>query len=235
MKFERFEYKFAIDPTIAQKIKFNLTSNMEIDTNAKNMSGYNVHSIYFDDIYLNDFRNKQDALLVRGKFRLRSYDQITPLNKNVFLEYKGKHGDFVIKERQIISDDMLDNLLSGTPLQSYYNNLSKSFSFDVLKDLILRPTLKPLSIVTYNRFPLVGKTDNRIRVTFDTDIRSSGYNKNYTNFSLKPMRGGLTVIELKFYKDLPNYLHNVIKKYNLQRLSNSKAEFSFLENGIRYV
>lgn len=235
MKFERFEYKFAVDPTIAMKIRFDLASSMELDTNAKIKSGYSVHSIYFDDIYLNDFRNKQDALLVRGKFRLRSYNQITPLNKNVFLEYKGKYGDFVIKERQIISENILDSLLSGTPLQSYYNNLSENFSFTVLKDLILRPTLKPLSIVTYNRLPLVGKIDNRIRVTFDTDIRSSGYNKNYTNFSLKPMRGGLTVIELKFCKDLPSFLHNVIKKYNLQRLSHSKAEFSFVENGIRYV
>ncbi len=39
MKFERFEYKFAVDPTIAMKIRFDLASSMELDTNAKIKSG----------------------------------------------------------------------------------------------------------------------------------------------------------------------------------------------------
>ena len=235
MKFKRFEYKFIVDPVIALKISADLLNDMEIDSYAKCTSGYNVHSIYFDDFYLNDFRNKQDALLIRGKFRLRSYKNISQSNKNVFLEYKGKYGDFVIKERQIISENIVNEILSGVPIFSFFNDISKDFSYYVLKDLFLRPTLKPLSIVTYDRLPMVDKMDSRVRVTFDTNIRSSVFMKNYSNFSLRPMRGGNTVIELKFHKDLPRFLHLMIKKYNLQRLSNSKAEFSFVENGIRYV
>ncbi len=235
MKFERFEYKFIVDPVIAGKISSDLANDMEVDSYAKCTSGYDVHSIYFDDFYLNDFRNKQDALLIRGKFRLRSYKHISQFNKNVFLEYKGKYGDFVIKERQIISEIIVNKILSGVPMFSFFNEISANFSCHVLKDLLLRPTLKPLSIVTYDRLPMVDKIDKRVRVTFDTNIRSSVFMKNYHNLSLRPMRGGHTVIELKFYKDLPRFLHLIIKKYNLQRLSHSKAEFSFVENGIRYV
>jgi hypothetical protein len=44
------------------------------------------------------------------------------------------------------------------------------------------------------------------------------------------MRGGLAVLELKFERQLPLAINNLIKDFDMVRVSNSKAVFSIAEN-----
>ena len=99
----------------------------------------------------------------------------------------------------------------------------------------MRPTLKPLTIVSYDRTAFILKIDDRIRLTIDSDIRSKRYVGPYNRKDLFSMRGGLSVMELKFEKDLPKIINEAIKKLDMVRVSNSKAEFSFEENAIHWI
>lgn len=49
------------------------------------------------------------------------------------------------------------------------------------------------------------------------------------------MRGGKSIMELKFEKDLPKIINETIKQLNMTRVSNSKAEFSFEENAVHWI
>jgi len=233
MKLERFEFKFAVESVIAEKFYNDISNFINYDSHSKK-GFYRVDSIYFDDHVLKDFHDKQNALLKRGKFRFRAYENFSR-SKKFFLEYKGKHGDFVIKERITIGKDIVQKVLNGNYINSFYNYLiDKKMTPEIIAEFIKRPTLKPLSIVSYQRSAFIDKNNPNVRITFDKNIKSSSFIKNYNDYSLHMMRGGLTIIELKFERELPTYMHNAIKNFEFQRVSNSKAEFSFSENNIIY-
>ena len=233
MKFERFEFKFSEEHVKLIDFLNRIEFSMKKDPYCAD-GPYTVDSIYFDCKFLKDFHDKQNALLVRGKFRLRAYGNIFHAKK-VFLEYKGKHGDFVIKERIEITSEMVKMILNGAPISTILGKNINGFSYSVARELLMRPTLKPLTIVSYDRTAFILKIDDRIRLTIDSDIRSKRYVGPYNRKDLFSMRGGLSVMELKFEKDLPKIINEAIKKLDMVRVSNSKAEFSFEENAIHWI
>lgn len=233
MKFSRFEFKFSEELVVAQKFIKTLMPYLQLDPFSQNGS-YRVDSIYFDCHALKDFRDKQDALLARGKFRLRSYGNITN-QKDVYLEYKGKVGDFVIKDRIQISRNLVDEILMGIPLIDVLGDRVLDFSPVIVKELIKRPTLKPLTIVSYDRSAYFYIHDDRVRLTHDSNVSSASFSPYYKRKDLNPMRGGRSVIELKFLKSLPSIFNQHIKYLGLSRVSNSKAEFSFTENFVKWI
>ena len=72
-------------------------------------------------------------------------------------------------------------------------------------------------------------------MTLDSDIRSKRYAGLYDRKDLYSMRGGKSIMELKFEKDLPKIINETIKQLNMTRVSNSKAEFSFEENAVHWI
>jgi hypothetical protein len=232
MKFSRFEFKFAEERVVATKF-VNSFGDYLVPDSYSHSGPYRVDSIYFDCHSLKDFNDKQNALLVRGKCRLRAYGNIFDSN-NVFLEYKGKQGDFVTKERILLNEISLKRVLQGIPLSDALGDQLLEFSPKIIKEVVRRPTLRPLSIVSYDRAAFFFKHDQRIRMTLDTNIMSSSFKPYYKKLDLSNMRGGKSVIELKFLKALPVFVNDQIKHFGLSRVSNSKAEFSFSENSIRW-
>ena len=233
MKFERFEFKFSEEHVKLIDFINRIDFSMKKDLYCAN-GPYTVDSIYFDCKSLKDFHDKQNALLVRGKFRLRAYGNIFHAKK-VFLEYKGKQGDFVIKERIEISSEKVKMILNGSPISTILGRDIKGFSYSVMRELLMRPTLRPLTVVSYNRAAFIFKIDERVRLTIDSDIRSKKYVGLYDRKDLYSMRGGKSIMELKFEKDLPKIINETIKQLNMTRVSNSKAEFSFEENAIHWI
>jgi len=233
VKFSRFEFKFSEERVVSSKFVKVLSPYLHLDPFSQNGS-YRVDSIYFDCHALKDFRDKQNALLERGKFRLRSYGNITS-QKVVFLEYKGKLGDFVVKDRIQLTRRMVDDILQGIPLVNVLEDRILEFSPKIIKELINRPTLKPLTIVSYDRSAYFYIHDDRVRITHDTHVVSGPFSPSYRRKDLNSMRGGRSVVELKFLNSLPAVFNQHIKHLGLSRVSNSKAEFSFTENNINWV
>ena len=161
---------------------------------------------------------------------MRAYGNVFKENE-VFLEYKGKHGDFVFKPRLKLSRQHLETILKQS-LWEFAITKDWRFDYAISKEALTRPTLSPKSIVSYFGAPYTYLLDHHVRITLDSAIKTGPYKQNYDRNNLNLFRGGRSVLEIKFRNSLPVVIHHAIKEFNLQRQSNSKAALSFSENGI---
>jgi hypothetical protein len=227
--FSRFEFKFVEEAQKLCDFMASLSDFIEYDENSKGLdNGYRVDSIYFDCSRLKDYADKEEALFKRGKFRLRSYGNIFTTDP-VFLEYNGKIGDYVAKERLSLSR-VDTNVILNTSMFDFFSKRLWSWQKDIVKEGLFRPTLYPKTIVSYYRKAAFFAYDRRVRLTLDTNVRANQYKKSYHREGLFPLRGGLAVLEIKFDKKMPMVLNERIKSFGLARKSNSKAALSFSEN-----
>jgi len=219
--FQRFEWKYIIDRFTANKIyKELLLYKMDIDPFAIDMPNnfYVVNSIYFDSPTLKCYYDKMAGIKNRFKLRVRFYNDIKE-DSFLFLEIKKKVDAIVIKERLKINYN-IDKKIS---FDSFNLNKSSILSdeqntFDRFSFLKKRYSMKPLVGVKYKRKPLVGRFDNKIRITFDYDLKS--YDPRMPNV-LSGIDNNV-IMEVKYNNTMPSWLKIIINKYNLNRDAYSK-------------
>ena len=90
----RHELKYLIDRGACLELRERLSALLRPDAHASG-GGYEVRSLYFDDIYASAYTDKTSGLLRREKFRLRIYDGDDGCIK---LERKAKFGALCRKE-----------------------------------------------------------------------------------------------------------------------------------------
>ena len=105
----RHELKYSIDCGACALLRERLGAVMRPDTHA-GAGGYEVRSLYFDDMYGSAYSDKSAGLLRREKFRLRIYDGDDGCIK---LERKAKVGALCHKESERLSRASYDALLAG--------------------------------------------------------------------------------------------------------------------------
>ncbi len=219
--FQRYEFKYYLPKTKADKLLPVLLNHMKWDPYIENNSEnyYQVNSLYFDTFNFGCFWDKESGVSYRKKLRFRFYDDIER-GKDVFLEIKRKHDALVIKDRirlyvRDCSNNHLDKKLSEL--------LRGDKTNDFLKEIIWfkkRNSLKPNIYISYKRKALVGKNNNGLRVTFDYDIKAGLTNEiNHRPCKLKEVYPNTVVLELKYNNIMPIWMHWIIQKYQLQRIS----------------
>ena len=105
----RHELKYSIDRGACALLRERLGAVMRPDAHA-GAGGYEVRSLYFDDMYGSAYGDKSAGLLRREKFRLRIYDGDDGCIK---LERKAKVGALCHKESERLSRASYDALLAG--------------------------------------------------------------------------------------------------------------------------
>ena len=105
----RHELKYSIDRGACALLRERLGAVMRSDAHA-GAGGYEVRSLYFDDMYGSAYSDKSAGLLRREKFRLRIYDGDDGCIK---LERKAKVGALCHKESERLSRASYDALLAG--------------------------------------------------------------------------------------------------------------------------
>lgn len=230
----RYEYKYLVSNEIIDKIRNEVTQFMELDNFAKQHSNgqYTVRSIYYDSPQFECYKEKQDGVKIRNKYRIRGYD--TPSGKSItFLEIKHKDTNCISKSR--------------APL--YYVNVAKSLYTRRVDDYVLTfsgkdiekkdarkflyyyylKKLHPAILIIYDREAFMGKFDKSFRLTFDKNLRSSIYpslNQLYSDENVKVLMKNHFILEVKFYGTLPNWIKMLVSKYNLDRRALSKYTMS---------
>lgn len=223
LTFSRFEYKYYVPSFIADEIAHYLKGMADIDPYNKDGKFYSVSSVYFDTPDFMFFKDKYDGFSRRVKIRIRSYEDNFFDAQNYFFEIKYKNINKIYKERVPITRDAA----------FYY--LDKHF--DVAHNPLLEKIralhdfqcLTPKILVRYRRLSFYDKyikfkisIDKNIQVAADVDFDNSP--NDYLD-----LLGDYSVLELKFDKELPIYVINLLSKYNLQRESISKYGFSVLK------
>jgi len=224
----RFELKYVIDDALVRPLRDFALTYLEHDEHAKpeNNWEYFVHSLYLDSRALMLCRATMHSHKNRFKLRIRFYDE-SP-DSPVFFEIKRRNSEVILKQRAAVRREAVDRILGGDwPRRS---DLFKTGDEDlgaVERFCSLRDTIHAIGqvYVSYIREAYVTPNDNSVRMTFDRRIYAipweGGLTLESTHPPLFPNIGG-TVLELKFTNRFPSWMRQMVRVFDLERVSMAK-------------
>lgn len=180
--------------------------------------GYAIRSLYFDSLDERDYQEKVDGIELRRKLRLRIYD---PAADFAMLEMKQKEGIYQKKRSLRIARADAEALVRGC----YDSLLSYPDPFAAeCYGLMTMWCYRPKTIVEYRRLAYIAR-ENKIRITFDRDIRANEACCDLfsPNLNLYPVLDPFNlVLEVKYNGFLLSYIKDLVNGANRSELSVSK-------------
>lgn len=213
----RHEYKHFITyqdyVIISQRLKHLATQDKHVGADGT----YRVRSLYFDNLSDKALREKIDGTDRREKFRIRYYNDDTSF---IRLEKKSKIHGLCEKISAPLSKEEVISICHGDTdflLQS---------DRELLRELYAKmqyQMLRPRVIVDYKREPYVYGPGN-VRVTFDSDIRTSLYRNSLFEQELLTVPAGEDniLMEVKYDAFLPEIMQMAVRVPNRQAQAFSK-------------
>ncbi|WP_261291301.1 polyphosphate polymerase domain-containing protein [Paraclostridium sordellii] len=180
--------------------------------------GYRIRSLYFDSLNDDDYYAKINGEEVRKKIRLRIYDTKTD---KVKLEIKRKINISQRKETVTITrEDAIKLINMDYSVLLKYNNDIANSAYNIMTMGQYRPAV----LVDYNRIAYI-HTENNIRVTLDSDIRSNEFDFNMfsEDVSMTPIVDYYNaVLEVKFDGELFCWISQALADLDTTNRSLSK-------------
>ncbi|MBT3979832.1 MAG: polyphosphate polymerase domain-containing protein [Bacteriovoracaceae bacterium] len=215
----RFEIKYVIPGTLANSIVKDLAPFCIPDPNSVDQKGfYDIYSLYYDSPNLAWYFEKIDGKKKRKKLRVRYYGSIDV--KKAFIEIKRKDILTVSKERIEIDAKDINRRIFNPTTAEIDGSLTQQKIYSYSKFYQLQPKV----LIKYTRQAFIGRSDPRLRITFDTNLKCS---KMYPNSDMieptKKMISPLnTILEIKFNTAHPKWLRSICEKYSLNPTRVSK-------------
>ena len=197
--------------------------------NNQGISQYEVRSIYFDSKSFSCYAEKHEGIMLRRKFRIRGYNDMTP-DSWVVMEIKRKIQARQKKYRSRVRFKDIDKLLRNGNLHKYIITNGEDgtdikdagkFMYHIKKNQFI-----PTCLVVYEREAYLGKLDNGVRITFDKNIRSRLYppvSTLYDDDGLKLLFKNHFILEIKYFRqDMPVWARSVVQEFRLRNDALSK-------------
>lgn len=213
----RAEKKFLINLEEFRNKSHYLNDLMMQDAH-NGMHGYMIRSLYFDTIYDDDFFEKIEGIETRRKIRLRCYE---PGSDFAMLEIKQKQGAAQVKRSLRLTRQDAESLICGK--YDVLLRYKEAFARECY-GLMQYKCYRPKTVVEYQRMAYIAK-ENRIRVTFDHNIRAteSCFDLFSDRLLLSPVMDQFhVVLEVKYNGFLLDYIRSFINSINKSELSVSK-------------
>jgi VTC domain-containing protein len=224
LRFGRFEYKYLIPDSARAHFEAVIAKFLQLDPNcaAASDSSYLVTSVYFDTRQLACYHEKQDGLLNRRKFRIRTYGP--PASGLQLLEEKGRRNSFSYKNRARVPPDLAAacfaadwRRLAAVDLDQLGDPFPKFVASGVRNDL------SPKVRVSYRRRAYVSGGGYRFRVTFDDQLTAAAAKELWSKPAfVRRAVPGRTIVEIKFEYQVPLWFIRLIESSELTRISVSK-------------
>ncbi|HBC46966.1 MAG TPA: hypothetical protein DEO84_02920 [candidate division Zixibacteria bacterium] len=230
MILNRLEYKYLVPNEELNDIRSEIRPFIRIDEYALNRDPieYTIRSIYFDTPAMSCYDEKIDGIKIRNKFRIRGYNELKE-NDIIFLEIKRKYNNFISKNRAPLYNHNLQDLFITKNVGKYIicpeNNEQNQDDARRFLYHYYAQKLSPTVLVVYEREAFFGRFNERVRITFDKNLRSADYavtNKLFSEHPLKPVFTRHFILELKFRGGMPQWARHIIGKFKLPRLAISK-------------
>lgn len=213
----RRELKYPIGEMDYYKVNDLFKRVLNPDPNNKEY-GYRIRSLYFDSLNDDDYYAKINGEEVRKKIRLRIYDTKTD---KVKLEIKRKINISQRKETVTITrEDAIKLINMDYSVLLKYNNDIANSAYNIMTMGQYRPAV----LVDYNRMAYI-HTENNIRVTLDSDIRSNEFDFNMfsEDVSMTPIVDYYNaVLEVKFDGELFCWISQALADLDTTNRSLSK-------------
>lgn len=210
--FKRHEIKYLI--TINQYINLinYLSDKVEKDVFYKST----IYNVYYDTDNFELIRKSIEKPIYKEKLRIRSYDKPT-LDSSVYVELKKKYDHIVYKKREKIA---YKYVLNNSFLECVETQIDKEIKY--FNDFY--GGLTPKMFLSYEREAYYFKTDNQIRITFDTNIKYRTENVNLlpSISDIKLLPNNLVLMELKLPFSIPYDLAKYLSSEKIFKTSFSK-------------
>ncbi len=227
----RYEHKFLVPLWQADEIRRQIEPFCVMDPFSKKSptGSYLVTSLYLDTPHLGFYRQWELGAPHRFKLRVRRYgDEMG--ESPIFLELKERVEDMIMKQRTIVDiHEWVDRARFGA------GKSDKERAFTVRRD---RYRAQPMMLIRYERQAWKGANEAYARVTFDARVQ---YQRTDTlpnqGWTLEGDGGGWgasddvdtvdepdprILIEIKFERDVPRWMVNVMRSLEMVRRGYSK-------------
>ena len=215
----RVEDKYCCSMQEMYQMQRRLDMVLRADSNEKNMEGYSVISLYFDDIEDTCLTDTQEGINERLKYRIRIYNH--SLN-TIKLEVKEKKNNRVLKKSKCITEEEMKKLMCGQCIEDYSKPEDPAFLFNLA---IRTKGLRPKVIVAYERKAYVYDSGS-VRITFDRNVRTSretdafGTQEACYDF----LKGQDAVLEIKYDEFIPQFILQLLEANWMQQTAYSKYQ-----------
>jgi len=225
---QRFELKYLIDSTITPWVRDFVSSYLEPDEYGAHWPdlAYAVHTLYLDSDDLRTFHSSINGTKNRFKLRLRYYDDKP--GSPVFFEIKARQDNCILKQRCPVRREAVPLLIAGQlPEQSLLLSKEARHLVTLQRFNLLQQQLnaRPKVHNTYSREAWVSAHDNSLRVTMDRQVRMEPYfQANAVGRMAEPTRvfPEHVILELKFTTRFPEWLGEMVRRFNLMQFAASK-------------
>ncbi|MDB4938445.1 MAG: hypothetical protein JWP87_5417 [Labilithrix sp.] len=234
---ERYEHKFLVEERLVPEIRRFARTTSTIDKNARADGAYTIRSLYFDTSSLGLYAANEREQGHRFKVRARVYPDAP--TSDCFLEVKRRVIDVIVKTRAAVPCDRWRDALD-----------CDSATLDALPDRsraavlsfaskVHTHHLEPVLLVQYEREAYVSEVDSYARLTVDRNICVQQMSE--LDFTADPKRWrsvdhagqtqssrALAVLELKFERRPPAWMHAMVRSLELVRYTFSKYCYGIL-------
>ncbi len=218
-KHYRHELKFAVSYSDYLAIRDRLQKIMTPDPHADESGSYIIRSIYFDNSDDKALLEKINGIRKRERFRIRYHNDDLSF---ITLEKKMKINDLCLKYDAQITEEELRKILAGD------TEFMKTHPENLVRELYVKmiwQNLRPRVLVSYMREPYIYKAGN-VRVTFDYNIRTSLYRKDFLTAKETDISATETpqdmILEVKYDAFLPGIIQDLIQVNGIRQQSFSK-------------
>lgn len=179
---------------------------------------YQVTSLYFDNREDTLWRDAEDGVSFRNKYRIRIYNNIPDPIK---LEVKYKAYNRVYKKSKAITREEAARLIAGDCLEDPEPSMDSPvtlFNLAIRQDL-----LRPRSVIDYHRSAYIFVPGN-VRITFDRNIRASSRFDRFLDGGCPWTAVDETdrILEVKYDEFLPGFIAQLLETGNMIQYAYSK-------------
>jgi hypothetical protein len=237
----RHEYKYLVRESLLEEIREGMRPFVEIDpyaaTAPPSVPGYTVRSIYLDTPAMDAYHEKMAGIRDRKKLRIRAYN-LRENGSPTFLEIKRKRNQLISKNRFAVKYDDLDDALRNVERLREHHLGAGTDPLDGERFMyhMIRESMNPVILVTYDREPYRCRFGSTLRVTLDKKLRSKPVDTLKALFSddTKGSLEGCFILEVKFLpgRGFPSWVRQMIARHGLIKQALSKYTISIDRHGL---
>lgn len=212
----RVEDKYALSPLEMELMQKRIETLLSADHSSGRL-GYQISSVYFDDLFDTHLHDTVDGNPIRQKYRIRIYNHSFDTIK---LEVKSKWYNRIAKAASEITYGEMRALLAGDTVPCSGDPDDPRTAFNLA---IRTRGLRPKVIIAYERKAFIFQSGN-VRITFDRNIRGSDRVDLFGDPTLcydYPEDEGV-ILEVKYDELLPDFIAQTLENNAMWQTANSK-------------
>jgi SPX domain protein involved in polyphosphate accumulation len=244
LEIDRFELKYLIPLSQVATISRYVEAYCEMDyySQISPDSFYMINTLYLDSPSLYFFRSKLANDINYFSLRIRGYGQ-NP-EPPFFLEIKSKNQDFCKKRRSKVMSKDLTSIFNPQSSEQSSQAFRLGASAAHFSNLVTTYSAQPTILTQYRRKAYLSKVDRYARVTFDLAMKycerltwdvapGDSLMSPYDHPETYRWPDRNVILELKCERQIPYWIVDLIRIFNLERSNFSKFKSSMLDmNGV---